>query len=59
MRNSERKLTTCYTWIECQSCQNITKRKFESSDFVFKNGGKCSECDGNLLITMIFGKTIE
>jgi len=59
MRNSERKLTTIYTWIECQSCQNITKRKFEQSDFVFKNGGKCSECDGNLLITMIFGKTIE
>ena len=59
MRDSERKLTTCYTWIECQSCHNITKRKFEPSDFVFKNGGKCSDCDGSLLITMIFGKTIE
>ena len=24
-----------------------------------ENIGKCSECDGNLMITMIFGETIE
>ena len=59
MRNSKRSITTCHTCIECQSCHNITKRKFESSDFVFKNSGKCSDCDGGLLITMIFGNTIE
>ena len=59
MRKSERKLTTCYTCLECKSCRNLTKRKFEPSDFVFKNDGKCSDCDGDLLVTMIFGKTIE
>ena len=37
----------------------MTKRKFESGDVVFENIGKCSECDGNLMITMIFGETIE
>ena len=59
MRNTERKLTRCYTCLECQSCHIESKRKFESSDFVFKNLGKCNECDGELMITMIFGKTIE
>ncbi len=58
MSNSE-KLIKCYTLLECKSCKNITKRKFSSTDFVFKNEGDCSNCDGSLLITMIYGKTIE
>ena len=58
MSNSE-KLIKCYTLLECKSCKNITKRKFTSTDFVFKNEGDSSNCDGSLLITMIYGKTIE
>ena len=46
MSNSE-KLIKCYTLLECKSCKNITKRKFTSTDFVFKNEGDCSNCDGS------------
>jgi hypothetical protein len=59
MSKSERKITNCYTCLECKSCKNISKRKFESGDCVFQNMGKCSECDGNLIVTMIFGEIIE
>ena len=59
MKNSERKITRCYTCLECKSCKNIAKRKFEPNDVVFQNIGKCSECDGDLIVTMIFGETIE
>ena len=59
MSKSERKITNCYTCLECKLCKNISKRKFESGDCVFQNKGKCTECDGDLLVTMIFGETIE
>jgi len=45
--------------LECKLCKNMTKRNFESGDCVFQNIGKCGECDGDLLVTMIFGETIE
>ena len=59
MSKSERKITNCYTCLECKSCKNISKRKFESGDCVFQNMGKCSECDADLIVTMIFGEIIE
>ena len=59
MKSTDRKITKSYSCLECQACKNMTKRKFESGDVVFENTGKCSECDGNLMITMIFGETIE
>ena len=45
--------------MECKLCKNTSKRKFESGDCVFQNMGKCSECDGDLIVTMIFGEIIE
>jgi len=59
MRNSQRTISRCYTCLECKSCKNMTKRKFESGDFVFQSIGECSECDGSLMVTMIFGEIIE
>ena len=59
MTRKERKITRCYTCLECVSCKNMTKRKFEQNDFVFQNSGKCSECSNDLTVTMIFGETIE
>ena len=59
MSRSERKMINCYTCLECKLCKNISKRKFESGDCVFQNTGKCSECDGDLIVTMIFGEIIE
>jgi len=59
MSRSERKITNSYTYLECKSCKNTTKRRFESGDCVFQSLGKCSECDADLMVTMIFGETIE
>ena len=59
MSKVERRIINCYTCLECKLCQNMTKRNFELGDCVFQNIGKCSECDGDLVVTMIFGETIE
>jgi len=59
MSRKERKITSCYTCTECKSCKNLAKRKFETGDCVFQNSGKCVECDDDLIVTMIFGETIE
>ena len=59
MKEAERKITRCYTCLECKLCKNMAKRKFESNDSVFQNIGKCSACDGDLKVTKIFGETIK
>ena len=58
MSKSERKITNCYTCLECKSCKKSLTRKFESGDIVFEENGTCDECDGNLLIVKIFGEVI-
>ena len=59
MKNSNRKITRSYTCLECKSCKNMSKRKFEVGDIVFQSVGKCTECNNELMVTMIFGETIE
>ena len=59
MSRSERRIINCYTRLECKLCKNTSKRKFESGDCVFQNMGKCSECDGDLIVTMSLGEIIE
>ena len=59
MKSAERKITRSYTCLECRSCKNTTKRKFKIGDTVFQNVGKCTECKNDLMVTMIFGETIE
>ena len=59
MKKSERKLSTCYTFLKCQSCKMSKKRKFENGDVVFSKTQNCSDCDGKMLITKIFGETMD
>jgi len=59
MTKTENKLTTCYTFIECTSCKLSKKRKFIDGDIVFSTPEDCSECDGKMLITKIFGVTMD
>ena len=59
MTKTENKLTTCYTFIECTSCKLSKKRKFIDGDIVFSTQEDCSECDGKMLITKIFGVTMD
>jgi hypothetical protein len=41
--------------MECDSCKILKKRKFSDGDVVFSTPESCSECDGKMLITKIFG----
>ena len=45
-----------YSVEQCNSCKAISKRKFREGDYVFKNTDTCSSCNGQLLITRIFGE---
>ena len=59
MRKSDNKITTCYTSLECNSCKILRKRKFTDGDFVFSSSENCSDCDGKMMITKIFGVTMD
>ena len=59
MSNPKNKLTTCYTSLECNSCKILKKRKFTDGDFVFSSSENCSDCDGKMMITKIFGVTMD
>ena len=59
MKKSERKLSTPYTFLKCQSCKITMKRKFEDGDIVFSATQSCSDCDGKMMITKIFGESMD
>jgi hypothetical protein len=59
MSKSKHKLTTCYTSLECNTCKILKKRKFIDGDFVFSSSENCSDCDGKMMITKIFGVTMD
>ena len=58
MRKSDKKIITCYTYLECDSCKISKRRKFSDGDVVFSSTENCSDCDGKMLITKIFGITM-
>ena len=59
MSKSKNKISTCYTSTECNSCKFIKKRKFTDGDIVFSTAENCSECDGKMIITKIFGVVMD
>jgi len=59
MSKSKNKITICYTSMECNSCKIFKKRKFIDGDFVYSSLENCSECDGKMMITKIFGVTMD
>ena len=59
MSKSKNMISTCYTSMECNSCKFIKKRKFSNGDIVFSTSEDCSECDGKMLITKIFGVIMD
>ena len=59
MSNSKNKISTCYTSMECDLCKFLKKRKFSDGDVVFSTSEVCSECDGKMLITKIFGVIMD
>ena len=59
MSKSKNKIPACYTSMECDSCKILKKRKFSDGDIVFSTTENCSECDGKMLITKIFGVIMD
>jgi hypothetical protein len=59
MSKSKNKLSTCYTSLECNSCKILKKRKFIDEDFVFSFSENCSDCDGKMMVTKIFGVIMD
>ena len=59
MSKSKNKISTCYTTMECDTCKILMKRKFSNGDVVFSISEDCSECDGKMLITKIFGVIMD
>tara|TARA_Y100000590_G_scaffold1168_1_gene1512 strand:- start:4 stop:183 length:180 start_codon:yes stop_codon:yes gene_type:complete len=56
---AENKITNSYTFFECISCKFSKKRKFMDGDTVFLTNQKCTECDGKMLVTKIFGEIMD
>tara|TARA_Y100000031_G_C7934096_1_gene254045 strand:+ start:372 stop:551 length:180 start_codon:yes stop_codon:yes gene_type:complete len=51
-------IITAYTLQQCNSCKEQSKQKFSDSDYVFKEISKCSSCDGQVMVTKIFGESL-
>ena len=51
-------IVTAYTIQQCNSCKEQSKRKFTDGDYVFKDISKCSSCDGQIIVTKIFGESL-
>ena len=51
-------IVTAYTIQQCNSCKEQSKRKFSDGDYVFKEISKCSSCDGQIIVTKVFGESL-
>ena len=56
--SNKNKIVNAYTLQQCNSCKEQSKRKFSDEDYVFKEISKCSSCDGQIIITRIFGESL-
>jgi len=54
--SNKNEIVTEYTLLQCNSCKEQSKQKFSDGDYVFKESSKCSSCDGQVIITRIFGE---
>ena len=56
--SNKNEIVNAYTLQQCNSCKEQSKRKFSDEDYVFKEISKCSSCDGQIIITRIFGESL-
>ena len=54
-----KKITNCYTIDECLDCKSSSQKKFSLGDYLFKEVSVCKSCNGKVIVTRIFGETIE
>ena len=58
MMSKKIEIVTAYTLQQCSSCKEQSKRKFSDGDYIFKEILKCSSCNGQVIITKIFGESL-
>jgi NAD-dependent SIR2 family protein deacetylase len=56
--SNKNEIVTAYITLQCNSCHEQSKQKFSDGDYVFKEISKCSSCDGQIIITRIFGESL-
>ena len=56
--SGKNEIVNAYTLQQCNSCKEQSKRKFSEGDYVFKEISNCSSCDGQIVITKIFGESL-
>ena len=56
---SKKEEKTTYTVEKCMLCNNMTKRKFKTGDFLFKETSECQSCKGKIIIEKIFVEAIK
>ena len=56
--SNKNEIVTAYTLLQCNSCKEQSKKKFSDGDYVYKDVAKCSSCDGQVIITKIFGESL-
>jgi hypothetical protein len=57
--SKKEEIRTSFTIEECESCHKESKRKFKEGDFIFKESSQCTQCQGKLRISKIFGEIIK
>ena len=56
--SNKNEIVNAYTLQQCNTCKEQSKRKFSDEDYVFKEISKCSSCNGQIIITRIFGESL-
>jgi hypothetical protein len=56
--SGKNEIVNAYTLQQCDSCKEQSKRKFSDGDYVFKEISKCTSCNGQIIITKIFGESL-
>jgi hypothetical protein len=56
--SGKNEIVNAYTLQQCDSCKEQSKRKFSDGDYVFKEISKCISCNGQIIITKIFGESL-
>ena len=56
--SNKNEIVNAYTLQQCNTCKEQSKRKFSDEDYVFKEISKCSSCNGQVIITRIFGESL-
>ena len=56
--SNKNEIVNAYTLQQCNTCKEQSKRKFSDGDYVFKEISKCISCNGQIIITKIFGESL-